>query len=165
MHAGITKSPWRRKRSRHSRRMRISQFYVSGKRPMTVTTLMRWVVACTNLRRCLPILSTTVRCRYNAVNFLQNYEKRHPEARPLGRDMGSLLHILTMINILPPSPQRFIQLYVILDRIITVSYCTCNRRVRHSRWKTQLKYANPITFTANILHKRLFDTKTGRHRA
>ena len=34
MHVGIAKPRWRRKRSRHSRRMRNPQFYVSGKRPM-----------------------------------------------------------------------------------------------------------------------------------
>ena len=32
----------------------------------------------------------TVRCRYNAVNFLINIHKRHPIARPLGRGMGCL---------------------------------------------------------------------------
>ena len=35
MHVGITNPRWRRKRSRHSRRMRNPQFYVSGKRPIT----------------------------------------------------------------------------------------------------------------------------------
>ena len=34
MHVGIANPRWRRKRSRHSRRMRNPQFYVSGKRPM-----------------------------------------------------------------------------------------------------------------------------------
>ena len=34
MHVGITNPRWRGKRSRHSRRMRNPQFYVSGKRPM-----------------------------------------------------------------------------------------------------------------------------------
>ena len=33
----------------------------------------------------------TVRCRYNAVNFLTNIHKRHPIARPLGRGMGCIL--------------------------------------------------------------------------
>ena len=32
MHAGITNPRWRGKRSRHSRRMRNPQFYISGKR-------------------------------------------------------------------------------------------------------------------------------------
>ena len=35
MHGGIANSRWRGKRSRHSRRMRNSQFYVSDKRPMS----------------------------------------------------------------------------------------------------------------------------------
>ena len=34
MHVGITSPQWRGKRSRHPRRMRIQQFYVSVKRPM-----------------------------------------------------------------------------------------------------------------------------------
>ena len=34
MHVGIAKPRWRGKRSRHSRRMRNPQFYVSGKRPI-----------------------------------------------------------------------------------------------------------------------------------
>ena len=34
---------------------------------------------------------STVWCRYNAVNFLQNYHNRHPIARPLGRVLGCLL--------------------------------------------------------------------------
>ena len=34
MYAGIAKLWWRGKRSRHSRRMCNSQFYVSGKRPI-----------------------------------------------------------------------------------------------------------------------------------
>ena len=36
MHVGITNPRWRGKRSRHSRRMRNPQFYVSDKRPMGV---------------------------------------------------------------------------------------------------------------------------------
>ena len=38
MHVGIANPRWRGKRSRHSRRMHKSQFYVSGKRPMLWTT-------------------------------------------------------------------------------------------------------------------------------
>ena len=39
MHVGIANPRWQGKRSRHSRRMRKPQFYVSGKRPMTKTSL------------------------------------------------------------------------------------------------------------------------------
>ena len=42
MHAGIASLQWRGKRSRHSRRMRNPQFYVSGKRPMSVTVSVRF---------------------------------------------------------------------------------------------------------------------------
>ena len=45
--------------------------------------------------------ANTVRCRYNAVNFLTNTHKRHPIARPLGRGMGCILWIQHLINILP----------------------------------------------------------------
>ena len=36
MHVGIANPRWWGKRSRHSRRMRNQQFYVAGKRPMTI---------------------------------------------------------------------------------------------------------------------------------
>ena len=36
MHVGIVNAQWRGKRSRHSRRMRNPQFYVSGMRPMEI---------------------------------------------------------------------------------------------------------------------------------
>ena len=45
----------------------------------------------------------TERCRYNAVNILQNPNKRHPIARPQGRDMGSLLWVRALIYILSHS--------------------------------------------------------------
>ena len=37
----------------------------------------------------------TVRCRYNAVNFHLNSQKRHPMARPWGRGMGCLFVTVT----------------------------------------------------------------------
>ena len=52
MHVGIANPRWRGKRSRHSRRMRKSQFYVSGKRPrddaMTTHNMYLRVVAIPN---------------------------------------------------------------------------------------------------------------------
>ena len=41
------------------------------------------------------LIAYTVRCRYNAVNFIQNAHKRHTIARPLGRGMVCLLLINT----------------------------------------------------------------------
>ena len=41
MHVGIAYPRWRGKRSRHSRRMRIPQFYVSGKSPMESTQYLQ----------------------------------------------------------------------------------------------------------------------------
>ena len=40
-----------------------------------------------------PTLYSTVRFRYNAVNFLTNIHKRHPRASPLGRGMGCVFWI------------------------------------------------------------------------
>ena len=40
-------------------------------------------------------------CRYNAVIFLTKIHKRHPIARPSGRDMGCILWIQHLIDILP----------------------------------------------------------------
>ena len=46
------------------------------------------------------VFRNTARCRYNAVNFLQNSHKRHPIARPLGRGMRCLLCVQTLVRIL-----------------------------------------------------------------
>ena len=43
----------------------------------------------------------TVRCHYNAVNFLRNPHNTHPIARPWGRDMGCLLCFQYLIHFLP----------------------------------------------------------------
>ena len=42
MHVGIAYPWWWGKRSRHSRRMRNPQFYVSGKRPMTLAHILHY---------------------------------------------------------------------------------------------------------------------------
>ena len=42
-------------------------------------------------------IHNTVRCRYNALNFLQNSDKIHPIARPLGRGVGFILWFQTAI--------------------------------------------------------------------
>ena len=65
----------------------------------------------------------TMRCRCNAVNFLQNHHKIHPMARPLGRDMGCLLCVQILIYILRQSPQWCVQYNVTLDHIITAPDC------------------------------------------
>ena len=46
MHVGIDNPRWRGKRSRHSRRMRNPQFYVSGKRPMAFTQYLKCHCCC-----------------------------------------------------------------------------------------------------------------------
>ena len=94
------------------------QFYVSDKRPMAVEDLAHGaaklsatIILVMHNNRVLvfhhegfqPPASShlsieidgrhkyTVRCRYNAVNFLQNPHNRHPIARPWGWGMGCLL--------------------------------------------------------------------------
>ena len=42
----------------------------------------------------------TVRCRYNAIIFLQNPYNRRPIARPWGRAMGCLLWVRNQIDVL-----------------------------------------------------------------
>ena len=67
---------------------------------------------------------TTVRCRYNAINFLSNPPKIHPIARPIGRGMGCLLEIQPLIDTLPQLRQRCVQYHVVLNRVITALDCT-----------------------------------------
>ena len=59
----------------------------------------------------------TVRCRYNAVNFLQNPHTRHPIAHPWGWGMRCRLCAQTLIHILLQSLQWCMQYHVILDRV------------------------------------------------
>ena len=49
---------------------------------------------------CGGMFVTTVRCRYNTVNFLPNPHNRHPINRPWGRHMGYLLWFLYLIHLL-----------------------------------------------------------------
>ena len=42
----------------------------------------------------------TVRCRYKAVNFIQNPHNKHPISRPWGRDVGCLLRFWYLIRFL-----------------------------------------------------------------
>ena len=64
MHGGIGNPRWRGKRSRHSRCMRIPQFYVSGKRPIVM-------VFCTaDLGNCT-FVTQWARVCYRCSNFVQ----------------------------------------------------------------------------------------------
>ena len=65
----------------------------------------------------------TVRCGFNAVNFITNIHKRHPMARPLGRGMGCLLWIQHLIDIMSQFLQLLVQNFTILDRVITAPDC------------------------------------------
>ena len=74
------------------------------------------------------ILQHTVRCHYNAVNFLSPssqiwIHKRHPIPRPNGQVMGCLLCIQILIFILPHSLHWCVQYDVMLDTVITAPDC------------------------------------------
>ena len=95
----------------------------------------------------------TVRCRYNAVHFLQNINERHPIARPPGRRMGCLLWVQSLIDILPQFLQWCVPYHVILYRVITALGCisqSSNRDVEGfcgcSEFKTA-KASNCKSFT------------------
>ena len=66
----------------------------------------------------------TVRCRYDEVNLIPNPRKLHPIARPLGRCIGCILWVQTVIYTLLQSPQWCMQYHVILDRVVTALDCT-----------------------------------------
>ena len=66
----------------------------------------------------------TVRCHCNAVQFLQNIVKSHPIACPLGRGMGCLLSVQSLIDILSLFLQWCVQCDVILDHVITALDCS-----------------------------------------
>ena len=61
----------------------------------------------------------TVRCRYNAVNFLHNPHDRHPIARPWGRAMGCLSVVILISNLLSVTIVA-VSCCDKLDRVITV---------------------------------------------
>ena len=65
----------------------------------------------------------TVRCCYNAVNFLLNSHNRHPIAHPWGRGMGCLLWVWSLIYILLLSSQYHIWDRDKFDRVITGLDC------------------------------------------
>ena len=73
------------------------------------------------VRVCL-LNRTTVRCRYNRVNFIKNIHERHPIAHPVGQGMECLLWIQPLLDILPQFRQC-VQYLVLLDRVITALDC------------------------------------------
>ena len=97
----------------------------TGTSPQSTTTSSVYVTGCT-LWHVLnsAYIQYTVRCRYNAVNFITNIHKRHPMARPLGRGMGCLLWIQHLIDIMSQFLQLLMQNLTILDRVITALDCT-----------------------------------------
>ena len=68
---------------------------------------------------CYQATTHTMRCRYSAVNFLQNPHKIHPIDHPLGRDIGRSLWFDTTIYILLQPTQCFMKYCDILGRVIT----------------------------------------------
>ena len=73
---------------------------------MTTQTCLNTYFVCsycciiTDLKTHAESITYTVRCRYNAVNFLTNDHKIHPIARPLGQSMGCIFWIHHLTDIL-----------------------------------------------------------------
>ena len=65
----------------------------------------------------------SVRCRYNAINILQNINKRDPIACPSGRGMWCLLWVQPLIDILLHFLQCWVQYQCILDFVVTALDC------------------------------------------
>ena len=86
--------------------------------PLQETLVALCLMASANL------VVSTVRYRYNTVNFFKNIHERHPIARPLGRGMGCLLLVQSLIDILPQFLQWYMQYVDILDRVITALDCS-----------------------------------------
>ena len=101
----------------------------------------------------------TVQCRYNAVNFLSNPHKIHPIAHPLGRGMGCILWLQTVIYTLPQSPQWCMQYHVTLDLVImaldsirshTKTYTT--HAIMCHRW-TQIEHYSGSSYQGSTLNE------------
>ena len=92
---------------------------------LSLRTHYRWgTMACWETRvGVTTISSATVRCHYNAINFLPNPHKRHLIARPLVRDMGCFLWFQTLIYNLPLPLQWCIQYHVKLDHTMMAPNC------------------------------------------
>ena len=70
------------------------------------------------LQNCqLRIFPRTMQCRYNAVYFLQNPLKIHPIVRPLGRGLGCILWVQTVIYFRHQSLQRCMLYHPIFYRV------------------------------------------------
>ena len=87
-----------------------------------------------------------MRCRYNAVNFLKNINKRHPIARPLGRGMGCLLWIQDLIDILPQFLQLLMQYLTTLHRVITALYCSPHEFATLTQFSHQQSFEPNLTY-------------------
>ena len=80
------------------------------------------------------VISHTVWCRYNVVNFITNIHKRHPMARPLRRGMGCLLWIQHLIDIMSQFLQFLMQNLSILDRVLTALDCIMPYHIYHIQY-------------------------------
>ena len=128
-----------------------SKYYESLRNVLPNDGSSHWIIRFTVFYSCLVLdkvthetsEGTTVRCHYNAVNFLTNIQKRHPISRPLGRSMGvfcgsniwlifylsmgvfcgSNIWLIFYLSFL----QLFMQYLIILNRVITVLDCMKNK--------------------------------------
>ena len=77
MHVGIANPWWRGKPSRHSRRMRSLQFYVSGKRPVNPPCVKDHFPALGELRKWLFVdVSFTLQWRHGERDGVSNHQPR-----------------------------------------------------------------------------------------
>ena len=86
-----------------------------------------------NKRIILEWVENTERCCYNAVNFLPHSHKIHPIACPLGRAMGCILRIQTLIYALPQLLN-----HATLDRVITALdyfYASMEKETFEKMWE------------------------------
>ena len=113
----------------HSKQFTLSDKYVSMSH--SVYLWYKYIYICLwnitklteRLHTDIQIQCNTVRCRYNAVNFLKNIHKRYPIACLLGWDMGRFLWIHHLVDNLPDFLQSFMQYLIISDCVITALDC------------------------------------------
>ena len=139
--SGVIWSRWRGKRSRHSRRMRNPQFYVSGKRPIAADVLAHWFepMMVSKLTHICVTWSHWVKDQiYIIWNICIKQETRHENGHwhvyiifPKGSELRSHLFssgFWRTVNIFPAASLLFNEIPHASDRLFTVS-CDLNGSV------------------------------------
>ena len=95
-----------------------------------------------NRSNCMPNFLLLCQLYYSVVPFItwsdfsQIFTKDDPIAHPLGRAMGCLLWVQTLIDVLNPFLQWRVKYHVILDRVIMALDCISEimNWLMHSNW-------------------------------